>query len=248
MAAAESQSLDAIALAHDLRGCLLLRNGDVADSLPEFDQAIALVGSVAESEQPSLFLNRGSAHLYRRDLPAARDDLTTSATLAGRIGLTRLESKAMHNLGYAEYLAGNLPLALDTLARAHELDQDVARAGLLDRARVLIEAGLLDEAEEALAEASTSLRRQRANQDRAEADLARAEVALLQGNSTLARTHSGRARRDFRRRQSAGWQARADVTRWQAYLGAKGGPARVAREIRSAEASRTNPSSQGMIG
>ena len=149
----------------------------------------------------------------------------------------------MHNLGYAEYLAGNLPLALDTLARAHELDQDVARAGLLDRARVLIEAGLLDEAEEALAEASTGLRRQRANQDRAEADLARAEVALLQGNSTLARTHSGRARRDFRRRQSAGWQARADVTRWQAYLGAKGGPARVAREIRSAEASRTNPSS-----
>ena len=242
MAAAESQSLDAIALAHDLRGCLLLRNGDVADSLPEFDQAIALVGSVAESEQPSLFLNRGSAHLYRRDLPAARDDLTTSATLAGRIGLTRLESKAMHNLGYAEYLAGNLPLALDTLARAHELDQDVARAGLLDRARVLIEAGLLDEAEEALAEASTGLRRQRANQDRAEADLARAEVALLQGNSTLARTHSGRARRDFRRRQSAGWQARADVTRWQAYLGAKGGPARVAREIRSAEAGRTSPS------
>ena len=157
--------------------------------------------------------------------------------------MPRLESKAMHNLGYAEYLAGNLPLALDTLARAHELDQDVARAGLLDRARVLIEAGLLDEAEEALAEASTSLRRQRANQDRAEADLARAEVALLQGNSTLARTHSGRARRDFRRRQSAGWQARADVTRWQAYLGAKGGPARVAREIRSAEASRTNPSS-----
>ena len=243
VAAAESQSLDAIALAHDLRGCLLLRNGDVADSLPEFDQAIALVGSVAESEQPSLFLNRGSAHLYRRDLPAARDDLTTSATLAGRIGLTRLESKAMHNLGYAEYLAGNLPLALDTLARAHELDQDVARAGLLDRARVLIEAGLLDEAEEALAEASTSLRRQRANQDRAEAELARAEVALLQGNSTLARTHSGRARRDFRRRQSTGWAARADVTRWQAYLGAKGGPARVAREIRSAEASRTNPSS-----
>ncbi len=243
MAAAESKSLDAIALAHDLRGCLLLRNGDVADSLPEFDQAIALVDSVAESEQPSLFLNRGSAHLYRRDLPAARDDLTTSATLAGRIGLTRLESKAMHNLGYAEYLAGNLPLALDTLARAHELDQDVARAGLLDRARVLIEAGLLDEAEETLAEASTGLRRQRANQDRAEADLARAEVALLQGNSTLARTHSGRARRDFRRRQSAGWQARADVTRWQAYLGAKGGPARVAREIRSAEASRTNPSS-----
>ena len=134
-AAAESGSLDAIALVHDLRGCLLLRNGDIEASLPEFDQAIALVGALAPTEQPSLFLNRGSAYLYRRDLGSARDDLRTSAELARQIGLTRVESKAMHNLGYAEYLAGNLPLALDTLARAHGLDEDVARAGLLDNSR-----------------------------------------------------------------------------------------------------------------
>ena len=246
-AAAESGSLDAIALVHDLRGCLLLRNGDIEASLPEFDQAIALVGEVAPTEQPSLFLNRGSAYLYRRDLGSARDDLRTSAELARQIGLTRVESKAMHNLGYAEYLAGNLPLALDTLARAHGLDEDVARAGLLDRARVLIEAGLLDEAEEALSDASTMSRRRRANQDRAEAELARAEVALLQGNPLLARTHSGRARRDFRRRQSPGWQARADVTRWQAYLGSKGGPARVAREIRGAANTPVDPGSDREI-
>lgn len=241
VAAAESGSLAALALVHDLRGCLLLRNGDIEASLPEFDQAVALVDEVAPTEQPSLYLNRGSAHLSRRDIGSAREDLRTSAGLAGRIGLTRVESKAMHNLGYAEYLAGNLPLALDTLARAHDLDEDVARAGLLDRARVLIEAGLLDEAEEALAEASAMLRRRRANQDRAEAELARAEVALLQGNSQLARTHSGRARRDFRRRQSPGWQARADVTRWQASLAAKGGPARVAREIRGTEHASVDP-------
>jgi tetratricopeptide (TPR) repeat protein len=246
-AAEESGSLDAVALVHDLRGCRLLRNGDIDASLPEFDQAIALVGAVAPTEQPSLFLNRGSAHLHRRDIGPARDDLRTSARLAGRIGLTRVESKAMHNLGYAEYLAGNLPLALDTLAQAHDLDTDVARAGLLDRARVLIEAGLLDEAEEALAEASSMSRRRRANQDRAEAELALAEVALLQGNPELARTHSGRARRDFRRRQSPGWEARADVTRWQAYLDAKGGAARVSREIRSSERASLDPASDREI-
>jgi tetratricopeptide (TPR) repeat protein len=246
-AAEESGSLAAVALVHDLRGCLLLRNGDVEASLPEFDQAIVLVGEVASTEQPSLFLNRGSAHLYRRDIGSARDDLRTSARLAGRIGLTRVESKAMHNLGYAEYLAGNLPLALDTLAQAHDLDIDVARAGLLDRARVLIEAGLLDEAEEVLGEASSMLRRRRANQDRAEAELARAEVALLQGNPELARTHSGRARRDFRRRQSPGWAARADVTRWQAYLAAKGGPARVSREIRATQRTGVDPGSDREI-
>ncbi len=241
LAAEASGGLDAVALVHDLRGLLLVRSGQVAASLPEFDAAVALVEHLDPAEQPSLFLNRGSVHLHSRNLAAARLDLQHCAALAAGLGLTRLESKAMHNLGYAEYLAGNLPLALTTLAEAHALDVDVSRAGLLDRARVLMEAGLLDEAEETLAEASEILRRSRANQDRAEAQLARAEVALLQGNWELAKTHSGRARRDFRRRHSDGWQARADLTRWQAYLDSRGGPARVAREIRAA-----GPSDRGM--
>ena len=236
VAAEASGGLDAVALVHDLRGLLLVRSGRTAASLPEFDAAIELVEHLAAAERPSVFLNRGSVHLYSRNLAAARQDLQHCAELAAGLGLTRLESKAMHNLGYAEYLAGNLPLALTILAEAHALDIDVSRAGLLDRARVLMEAGLLDEAEEALAEVSVILRRSRANQDRAEAQLVRAEVALLQGNWELAKAHSGRARRDFRRRQSIGWQARADLTRWQAYLDAKGGPARVAREIQAAAA------------
>ncbi len=234
LAAEASGGLDAVALVHDLRGLLLVRSGQISAALPEFDAAVALIDHLTPVERPSIYLNRGSVHLFARDLVAARDDLQRCADLAAELGLTRLEGKAMHNLGYAEYLAGNLPLALTTLAQAHALDIDVSRAGLLDRARVLMEAGLLDEAEESLSEASEILRRARANQDRAEAQLARAEVALLQGNWALAKTHSGRARRDFRRRQSVGWQARADVTRWQAYLDTKGGPARVAREIRAA--------------
>lgn len=233
-AAEDSGSLDAVALVHDLRGLFLVRSGQSAAALPQFDAAVALVDHLVPTEQPSLYLNRGSVRLYTRDLAAAREDLLRCAVIAAELGLTRLESKAMHNLGYAEFLVGNLPLALNTLAQAHALDVDVSRAGLLDRARVLMEAGLLDEAEETLAEASEILRRSRANQDRAEAQLARADVALLRGDWELARGHAGRARQDFRRRQSLGWQGRADLTRWQAYLDAKGGPARVAREIRTA--------------
>ena len=151
--------------------------------------------------------------------------------------MTRQEFKAHHNLGYAEFLAGDIPAALRAFALADALETDVSRSvWFLDRARVLMEAGLLEEADQALASASELLRRERANQDRAETELARAEVALLQGDWTVAKAHSTRARRDFRRRQSIGWQARADVTRWQAYLDTKGGPARVAREIRSAVA------------
>ena len=179
----------------------------------------------------------GRVHLLRRDLRAARADLSASARLAAELGMTRQEFKAQHNLGYAEFLAGDIPAALRAFALADALDTDVSRSvWFLDRARVLMEAGLLEEADQALASASELLRRERANQDRAETELARAEVALLQGDWTVAKAHSTRARRDFRRRQSPGWQARADVTRWQAYLDSKGGPARVAREIRSAVA------------
>jgi tetratricopeptide (TPR) repeat protein len=203
----------------------------------EFDAAGALMGDLDPEDRPTVLLNRGAVHLLRRDLRAARADLSASARLAAELGMTRQEFKAQHNLGYAEFLAGDIPAALRAFALADALDTDVSRSvWFLDRARVLMEAGLLEEADQALASASELLRRERANQDRAETELARAEVALLQGEWTVAKTHSTRARRDFRRRQSVGWQARADVTRWQAYLDSKGGPARVAREIRNAVA------------
>jgi tetratricopeptide (TPR) repeat protein len=203
----------------------------------EYNAAVDLLADLDPDDRPTVLLNRGTVHLLRHDLRAARADLRSSARLAGEFGMTRQEFKAQHNLGYAEFLGGDIPAALRSFALADALDTDVSRSvWFVDRARVLMEAGLLEEADQALANASEQLRRERANQDRAEAELARAEVALLQRDWSVAKTHSGRARRDFRRRQSVGWQLRADVTRWQAYLDAKGGAARVAREIGTAVA------------
>ena len=236
-AAARCEGLDVVALVHDLRGLMLIRSGELRASLPELDEAVVLLDHLEESERPALLLNRGTVHLIGRDLVAARHDLVRSIELAAAAGDLTTEFKARHNLGYAEYLAGNLPQALDSIARADALDVPVSRSvGLLDRARVLMEAGLLEEAEESLAAATHLLTLERANQDRAEAQLARAELALMQGNWVLARTHSGLARRDFRRRQSTGWMARADVTRWQSQLDSPRGASRVAREITVASA------------
>ncbi len=236
-AAAASDRRDLAALVHELNGLIALRSGRLDVALAESDAAVALLADLDPDDRPTVLLNRGAVHLLRRDLRAARADLSASARLAAELGMTRQEFKAQHNLGYAEFLAGDIPAALRAFALADALDTDVSRSvWFLDRARVLMEAGLLEEADQALASASELLRRERANQDRAETELARAEVALLQGDWTVAKAHSTRARRDFRRRQSPGWQARADVTRWQAYLDSKGGPARVAREIRSAVA------------
>ncbi|HEU4332047.1 MAG TPA: hypothetical protein VFR40_13085, partial [Lapillicoccus sp.] len=234
-AAAVCESRDVDALVHELRGLIAVRSGRLEDSLAEFDGSVALLPHLEPEDRPTVLLNRGAVQLLRKDLRAARSDLADCARLAAEQGMSHLEFKAQHNLGYAEFLAGDIPAALRAFALADALDTDVSRSvWFLDRARVLMEAGLLEEADQALADASDLLRRERANQDRAEAELARAEVALLQGDWSLAKTHSTRARRDFRRRQSVGWQARADVTRWQAHLDSKGGPARVAREIRTA--------------
>jgi tetratricopeptide (TPR) repeat protein len=235
--AARDNRRDLAALVHELNGVIALRSGRLDDALVECNEAVALLADLDPDDRPTLLLNRGAVHLLRRDLRAARADLSASARFASELGMTRQEFKAQHNLGYAEFLAGDIPAALRAFALADELDTDVSRSvWFLDRARVLMEAGLLEEADQALARASELLRRERANQDRAEAELVRAEVALLQGDWSVAKTRSARARREFRRRQSVGWQARADVTRWQAYLDTKGGPARVAREIRDAVA------------
>ncbi|MEP6798731.1 MAG: CHAT domain-containing protein [Lapillicoccus sp.] len=231
-AAARGEARDVVALVHELRGLMLIRSGDIDGSLPELDGAIALLDDVESAEQPALLLNRGTVHLIGRNLVAARQDLSRSIELALGAGDLMTEFKARHNLGYAEFLAGNLPQALDSIARADALDVPVSRSvGLLDRSRVLMEAGLLEEAETSLAEATHLLTIERANQDRAEAQLVRAELALMQGRWELAKTHSGRASRDFRRRQSPGWMARADVTRWQSQLDSPRGASRVAREI-----------------
>ena len=231
-AAAASGARDAEALAHDLRGLMLIRRGEIAASVVEFDLAVDLLDAVPGPEQPALLLNRGTTHLIGHDLPRARADLTWSIRLAAEVADPTTEFKARHNLGYAEYLAGDLPRALDTMARADALDVPVSRSvGLLDRARILGEAGLLAEAERALAEATQLLTLERANHDRAEAELERAQLALLRGEWDVARAHSGRARRDFVRRGSPGWTARADLTRWQATLDTRAGAARVAREV-----------------
>ncbi len=235
--AVASGDLGAVALAHHQHGLLLARSGSLDEAMPELDEAVSLIGHLPDEERPAFYLNRGNVRLMRGLIRAAREDFGRCTVLAKAQGMTRLESKALANLGYVQYVSGNLAAALDVLTQAHALDVDVSQGGLLDRARILMEAGLLDEADDALSRVGEMLRRRRANQERAEANLARAEVALMQQRWTDARVLSMRASRDFRRRQGLGWQAKADLAYWQALLEIKGGPARVVREVTRARGS-----------
>lgn len=220
-----------IALAHHQQGLLLARSGSLVEALPSFDEAVLLIEYVEEQERPGFYLNRGNVRLMLGMLRPARDDFARTAELARQLGLTRVQAKALSNLASATYVGGDLAAALRMLASAHQLDADVRRAGQLERAQFLMEAGLLDEAQAALAELGEFLRGTRANQTRAEAELTRAEIALAQHDWAAARTFASRAAATFRRRDSLGWKVKADIARWQAMLELPAGPKQVAGQV-----------------
>ncbi len=90
-----------------------------------------------------------SAHL--KEPEQARRDLAEAASLANGSDMAALRFMAVHNQGHVEYLLGNFPIALTLMERADSMDIEVDRAiSRLNRARVMLEAGLVDEARDLL--------------------------------------------------------------------------------------------------
>lgn len=206
---------------HGQLGAMKLRAGRFEEALSNLDDAVELLEHTEAAEGCKILMNRGSLRLYRGDLDQARADLTRAADQARRYGLGPDECKARHNLGYAEFLAGNLALALKTMDEALLLSNDVSMGIiLLDRARVLIEAGLHRDADEGLTEAASLFAAERLSQDVGEAELARAECALLGGEIDAARRLAGSARNRFRRRQNDRWRRDAELVLLHADLAA----------------------------
>ena len=216
-----SGELPVQALVHGQHGLMLLRSGRLDDALGELDAGAALLDHLDLVDQCRILLNRGGLSLLRGDLVQARTDLSRCARLAARGGLVSVECKARHNLGYLEFLGGNLPTALRLIDEARHIGPDVIPGvSQLDRARVLLEAGLVHDADDALADAGLIFARDRLPQDLAEVELARAECALLAGDPAAARRLAVRARARFRRRGNQTWQGRADLTILQADVAA----------------------------
>jgi tetratricopeptide (TPR) repeat protein len=207
-------------LVHIQRGLIAMRSGDLGQAVDRLDEAVALLEFGSPFEQASTLINRGALHLYLGNLAKARVDLDRAVSAAAGAGLALELYKAKHNLGYLEFLAGNLPAAIRLLDEAARAAPHTFGAAQLDRARVLVEAGLTGEATQALSEAAVVVRRQRQAQDIAEIELAQAECALLSGEIPRARRLAGSARLRFRRRGSDRWRQRAQLIQLQADLAA----------------------------
>lgn len=230
------------ALLHLQNGYIKVRAGHFEAGLEHLDSAVALIDHAEPAHASNILLNRGSLRLYRGQLSAARHDLSRSAELAAQHGLRVEEFKARHNLGYLEFLAGNLAMALKSMDDAQAINAEVSLAvWLLDRARVLLEAGLHRESDDSLIEAAALFRADRLSKELGEVELARAECALLDGEIAAARRLAASARDRFRRRANDRWRRDAELVLLHADLaagrpgGRLAGPAlRLAAEFRGA--------------
>ncbi len=203
-------ALPVLVAAHGQRALVALSTGRTGEAVAHFDAAVDMLEFAEPHDQHCVLLNRGALHLEQGDLEAARRDLVRCATLSASRGDGVLEFKARHNLGYVEYLAGNLPTALAEMAAAARLDAGGPWAtALLDQARVLRDAGLVGEADGALRAAEGIYRHEGVAQGVAETVLARAECALTT-DADAARRLAAEASRRFRRRGNIRWLHKAE--------------------------------------
>jgi tetratricopeptide (TPR) repeat protein len=218
------------------RGLLSMRTWRRSDALRFFDEAVALLqGNPAETAAlAGTLLNRSFAHLNAGDVRRARRDAMWCQQVAADAGHDLIAAKALHNLGYCELLAGDIPAALqvfNTAASGYALNGPGMLPVLaMDKARALHAAGLSGDAAAELDAAMDSFRQQRLDYDLAEAELARAEAALAAGEPSVARRWAAAAQRRFRRQDNEACACLAELTRLRARSISAGRPAPIVTE------------------
>jgi len=132
-----------------------IQEGAVHIWCSDWQAALTVLGRVpldrdllSGAEIATTLLNRGLAHASLVQIGRGRRALQRALQVATEDDLAIHRFKATHNLGCLEYVAGNLPEALHLMREADTMPVEVDRGrARLDRARVLADAGLLDQAE-----------------------------------------------------------------------------------------------------
>ena len=218
------------------RGLIFMRTGRKDEALRMLDGAVALLdGEPAETANlAAALLNRSFAHLNAGDVRRARADLLWLQRVAADGGHDRMAAKALHNLGYCDLLAGDIPGALRLFNAAADgyrrCAPDILPILAMDKARALLAAGLAADAAGELDGAMGSFRTQRLDHDLAEAELTRSEAALGAGEPGTARHWATLAERRFRRHGNAAYVCLAALTRLRARSADPGRHAPVAAE------------------
>ena len=215
--AADGEHNEIRVLIHGQRGAMFLREGRLAEAREELDVAATMLDFAPAVDQGKILINRGEMHGLLGNIGAARADCARALQLAEAYALPSLAFYARHNLGWFAFLSGDLPRALELMPMPDEGSSDFERGVVgADRAKVLLSAGLLSEADRSLAEACAALARTELVQFLAEAELTRAEVALLAERTALARSTSHAAVDRLRPRDNQRATALGELVQLQA--------------------------------
>ncbi len=178
-------------LAHIQAGVLNARAGHVEEGLAQLRIAVGLSAVLPAEDRVRLLINKGAICSQAGELDEAARDLHAAKSMT-QIA-PQYAFMATHNLGFVEYLRGDLPSALRWMAAADELPADVDRSvSRLDRARVLMEVGMVGDAEMLLQEATTEMRELHLFQELLDAQLELAKCAFLRWDSAAAAAHVDR--------------------------------------------------------
>jgi tetratricopeptide (TPR) repeat protein len=190
------------------RGLLLLRTWRISEALRFFDAAVPLLEGYADARVLTrVLLNRGVLHLNLGSIQRARADFAWCQRSAAAGQYDSLAAKAAHNLGCCDLLGGDIPAALKLFAAAEGGFRRTASQWLpvlaMDKARALLAVGLSSDAIDELDGVIAAFRRQRLDQDLAQAEMTLAQAALAAGAPMVARRWAVAARKRFRRQGNA---------------------------------------------
>ena len=198
------------------RALLLKRSGRNELALREFDAAVdALTGQDNPLDLVKALNNRSLVHLEAGRVANARDDLRRCMAIASGHGLRLMVAISRINLGCLDVVAGDLPAALHAFAVAGREYETLAPGRLpelaVERARALLAAGLIREADLELAFAVRQAHQLQQSHVYADALQARAEAALVAGRPEAVAEWAGQARDRFRGRRNARRAALAEL-------------------------------------
>lgn len=191
-------AFDLLAFTRIQHGVIDARSGLWAEASEQLQQVLPLFDHIGPVEQCSTLITLGFADLTLRRIEPAQEVLARACDIARSHELPIHLFKATHNLGCAAYIAGDLPEALRLMALADAMPVDVARErARIDFGAVLLEAGLVDQAQEALTDALRTARETGQRVDEGEILLDLARCAVADDRVEAARAHADAARTVF---------------------------------------------------
>ena len=181
------------------RALLCRRSGRYDDAFAQYDAAVTELTNLGSPlDLVKVLSNRSLLYLDVGRVGPARADLTRAARIAERNGIVLQSAIITLNLGCLDVLAGDLPSALRAFTIARRGYEVVAPGRLanlaFERAKALLAAGLVDEADAELATAIDRASEQQLSNTVVEALLSRAEAALLGDRPEVAVTWARQAR------------------------------------------------------